>query len=52
MPNASSVREYAYREEDNKRFRPYMEDTYFAIDKIGGDSSCGAFGIFDGHGGR
>jgi hypothetical protein len=51
-PNASSVREWAYCEDKNFRFRPYMEDAYFTADKLGGDPSCGAFGIFDGHGGR
>ena len=29
-----------------------MEDTYCHADKIAGDSSCGFFAIFDGHGGK
>jgi len=33
-------------------FRPYMEDTICAEDNFGGDSTCGVFGVFDGHGGR
>ena len=60
--NASSVREYAYEEERNMKFRPQMEDSKYFIyhlnlahcimDKIAGDASCGLFAIFDGHGGR
>ena len=50
--SASSVREYAYEEDKNMRFRPQMEDTYCIVDKAGGDTSCGVFCIFDGHGGK
>ena len=49
---ASSVKEYAYNEESNAMYRPYMEDTTYAEDNFGGDSTCGFFGVFDGHGGR
>ncbi len=29
-----------------------MEDTCCHLDKVGGDQSCGLFGVFDGHGGK
>lgn len=29
-----------------------MEDTIYTEDNFGGDSTCGFFGVFDGHGGR
>jgi serine/threonine protein phosphatase PrpC len=50
--NSSSVREYAYEEDKNMRFRPQMEDTYCIMDKVAGDQTCGMFAIFDGHGGK
>jgi serine/threonine protein phosphatase PrpC len=61
--NASSVREYAYYEDKNYRFRPAMEDSklpYFLItaiahcvkDRLGNDPHSGLFGVFDGHGGK
>lgn len=62
--NASSVKEYAYTEDKNFRYRPTMEDSkhsysflllavaFFAKDRLNGDSNCGIFGVFDGHGGR
>ena len=46
------MREFAYHEDKNYRFRPTMEDTHALVDKLGGDPSCGLFAIFDGHGGR
>lgn len=49
---ASSVREYAYTEDKNYRFRPAMEDTYAIKDKLGNDPNCGLFAVFDGHGGK
>lgn len=39
-------------EDKNLKYRPYMEDTHFVVDKLAGDPSCGAFGVFDGHGGK
>lgn len=48
----TSVKEYAYDEEKNLRFRPYMEDTNSMVDKLGSDPTCGLFAIFDGHGGK
>lgn len=65
-PSASSVKEYAYDEDRNTRFRPQMEDSkksfffthdylclaYCIVDSAGGDSNCGIFAIFDGHGGK
>jgi len=29
-----------------------MEDTTSAEDNFGGDSTCGVFGVYDGHGGK
>ena len=29
-----------------------MEDVYVIKDRLGNDSNCGLFAIFDGHGGR
>ena len=52
IPNAGSVKEYAYTEDKNRSFRPDMEDTYCHADKVGGDMTCGIFGVFDGHGGK
>ena len=52
VANASSVKEYAYTEDKNRAFRPDMEDTYCHSDKVAGDSACGVFGVFDGHGGK
>jgi hypothetical protein len=58
---ASSVKEYAYTEDKNFRFRPAMEDSkawlmrcvaYSIKDKVGNDPNCGIFAVFDGHGGR
>ena len=49
---ASSVREFSYQENKNRRYRPQMEDTHSIVDKIGGDATYGLFAIFDGHGGR
>jgi len=46
------VKEYAYDEDKNLRFRPHMEDTNCMVDKVNGDASCGLFAIFDGHGGK
>lgn len=50
--NSTSVREYSYQENKNRRFRPQMEDTHCIVDKLAGDETCGLFAIFDGHGGR
>lgn len=59
---ASSVKEYAYTEEKNFRYRPTMEDSkhniilnsiaYCIKDAVANDPSCGIFAVFDGHGGR
>ena len=57
----SSVREYAYSEDKNYKFRPQMEDSkntfnkvlaYIIKDKMANDPNCGFFAVFDGHGGR
>jgi serine/threonine protein phosphatase PrpC len=58
---ASSVKEYAYSEDKNFKFRPAMEDSkaylviflaYCIKDKLGNDPNVGLFAIFDGHGGK
>lgn len=46
------MKEYAYEEDKNLRFRPQMEDTHCIVDGIVGDSSCGLYCVFDGHGGK
>jgi Serine/threonine protein phosphatase len=50
-PRGSSVSNYAYKEEQNIRFRPYMEDACKIIDSYMGDPNQGYFAVFDGHGG-
>lgn len=52
VPTAVSVQEFAQQEDSNSMYRPYMEDTYCAEDNFAGDSTCGVFGVFDGHGGK
>ena len=52
VKNASSVKEYAYVEDKNRKFRNEMEDTFCHKDILGRDENCGMFAIFDGHGGR
>lgn len=49
--NCSSVKEYAYKEDSNARFRNYMEDRGKAIDCFKNNPSDGLFCLFDGHGG-
>lgn len=49
---ASSVKEYAYVEDKNRKFRNEMEDTFCHKDILAKDESCGLFAVFDGHGGR
>ena len=46
------MREYAYTEDKNYKFRPAMEDTYCIKDRLGNDPNCGLFAVFDGHGGK
>lgn len=50
-PRANSVHNFAYKEESNHRFRPYMEDAHKVIDTYLGDPNQGFFAIYDGHGG-
>jgi len=45
------VKEYAYFEEMNPRFRGTMEDGHFIYDDILGDGKSILFGVVDGHGG-
>ena len=48
---ASSVKEYGYAQNQNPRYRSYMEDFPKIVDKFMGDKNKGVFAIFDGHGG-
>ena len=48
---ASSVKEYGYSENQNDRFRNYMEDFCKVVDKFMGDKTKGIYALFDGHGG-
>lgn len=50
--SASSVSNFAYKEDTNYRFRPSMEDGHKAVDSFMGDPNSGFFAIFDGHGGK
>lgn len=50
-PRAQSVANFAYKEDSNRRFRPYMEDSHKIVDSFTGDPNQGYFAIFDGHGG-
>jgi serine/threonine protein phosphatase PrpC len=50
-PRGSCVNNYACKEEQNPRFRQYMEDASKLIDSYMGDPNQGYFGLFDGHGG-
>ena len=47
----SSVKEYAYSENQNSKFRNYMEDCCKIVDKFMGEKTKGVFALFDGHGG-
>lgn len=48
---ASAVKEYAYKEDSNSRFRDYMEDRGKAIDCFNNNPNDALFCLFDGHGG-
>ena len=50
-PKAKSVKQYAYEEKKNKKFRASMEDFQKIVDKVGKDPQNGYFSLFDGHGG-
>jgi len=47
----SCIKEYAYKEDQNSRFRPGMEDCYKVVDNYLGDPNKGLFTLYDGHGG-
>ena len=51
IKNATSVLEYAYKEEPNLNHRDYMEDKGICVDGLFNDYYTGIFCIFDGHGG-
>jgi serine/threonine protein phosphatase PrpC len=50
-PECISIKEYAYRQDPNIRFRPAMEDFSKCIDVFNNDKEKGFFSIYDGHGG-
>jgi len=47
----TSVKDYCYFEDQNSKYRQYMEDYCKIIDKFTGDKNKGSFNLFDGHGG-
>lgn len=49
---AISVKDYAYKQEQNIRYRATMEDMGRACDKFMGDPNKGLFILLDGHGGE
>lgn len=49
--NCSSVKEYAYKEEQNVKSRETMEDVLKVIDKFNMNTDSGFFTLYDGHGG-
>jgi serine/threonine protein phosphatase PrpC len=49
--SASSVKEYAYKEDQNVRSRETMEDVMKVVDKFNMNSDSGLFTLYDGHGG-
>jgi len=49
-PKASNVKEYSYREDQNLKSRPYMEDMPKIIDQFENNTSS-FFSLYDGHGG-
>ncbi len=48
---ASSVKEYSYKEDQNIRCRPGMEDMSKVVDKFSRNPDQGLFTLYDGHGG-
>lgn len=51
-PVLSSIKSIGTAVDRNARYRRTMEDEHIFVDSFAGDSSCGYFGIYDGHGGR
>lgn len=51
LNTTTSVKDYCYYEDQNSKYRQYMEDFTKIIDKFSGDKSKGLFNMFDGHGG-
>eukprot|EP00930_Biecheleria_cincta_P056787 TRINITY_DN42841_c0_g1_i1.p1 TRINITY_DN42841_c0_g1~~TRINITY_DN42841_c0_g1_i1.p1 ORF type:complete len:529 (-),score=86.81 TRINITY_DN42841_c0_g1_i1:164-1750(-) len=56
MKDASTAAFFSVAQDDNARYRSYMEDGYKVIDPLlrsqGDKDSWGFFAVFDGHGGR
>jgi len=51
IKDASSVKEFSYKEDPNYRYRGAMEDMSKCIDKYLNNADLGLFTLFDGHGG-
>jgi serine/threonine protein phosphatase PrpC len=49
--NCNLIKNFAYKEEPNNKFRGYMEDKGVSIININGDPDKALFCLFDGHGG-
>ena len=50
--NCILIKNYAYKENQNIRYRDYMEDKGISIININGDPNRSLFCLFDGHGGE
>jgi serine/threonine protein phosphatase PrpC len=50
-PSGKSVKEFAYKENQNSEYRETMEDFCKITDKFMNDNSKGLFCLYDGHGG-
>jgi serine/threonine protein phosphatase PrpC len=50
-PSAKCVKEYSYKEDQNKECRATMEDLCVIMDKFMNDINRGLFCLYDGHGG-
>ena len=50
--NCDLLKNYAYKENSNKPYRPYMEDKSRCIINLNNDISNSLFCLFDGHGGE
>ena len=48
---SSLIKSFAYKEDQNRTFRNYMEDKSRVVQNINGDKNSHLFCLFDGHGG-
>lgn len=51
VQNSASVKEFAYKEDQNLKFRNYMEDKGVVVDGFNDSQTNALFCLFDGHGG-